>query len=133
LGDEACEKAGSEEREVNVCRAPGVVMIAPWIGAGLDAGEAIGTGVIGEKAAATGEIGIEWSVVLIGFVAIPAGGVCLPYLDESTADGQAVLVEDAAAYDDTFAEWLAGVLFGQVIVELREFTVAEDGARKFRE
>jgi hypothetical protein len=133
LGDEACEKAGSEEREVDVRRAPGVVMIAPWIGAGLDAGEAICAGVIGEEAATTGEIGIDWSVVLIDFVAISAGGVCLPYFDESAADGQAALVEDAAAYDDPFAEWLAGVLFGQVVVELREFTIAEDGASEFRE
>src|SRR5271157_2639114 len=51
LRDEPLGKAGAEKREVNVVRPPGIVVIAPGIGAGLDRGEPIPTLAVGIDAA----------------------------------------------------------------------------------
>ncbi len=56
---------------------------------------------------------------------VAAGGVGLPDLDQRVGDRAAVAVEHPAADDDPLPLRLAGVLAGQVVVELAEPALAE--------
>ena len=52
-------KLGAEQREVDVRRPPGVVVVAPRIRAGLDRHEPVAAVVVGDGAAGAGEVRIE--------------------------------------------------------------------------
>ena len=71
--------------------------------------------------------------MLVDHVPVAARGVRLPDLDQLATQRAAVGAEHAAADDDPLAERLALVLAGEVVVELAERQVAEDGARELRE
>ena len=58
--------------------------------------------------------------MLVDRVAVAAGGVRLPDLDELPAQRLAVRVEHPSGDDDALAERLARVLAGEVVVELAE-------------
>lgn len=131
LGDQASEQSIAEEREMYVRGAPGVMVIGPRIGAGLDGNETVAAVVVGEHAAATSEIGIERGVVLIVLVQIAARGVGLPDFDERVAHRAAVFVDDAAADDDAFSERMTGVLAGQIVVGVLDDRMAENRAGDF--
>ena len=51
LGDQPLGEVGAEQREVDVRRPPGVVVVAPRVGAGLDGGEPVAAVVVGQAAA----------------------------------------------------------------------------------
>ena len=55
----------------------------------------------------------------VDLVAVAAGGVGLPDLDQRPRDGAAVAVEEPAGDHDPLAQRLAGVLAGQVVVQAR--------------
>src|SRR5215469_11703532 len=56
-----CER-GTEQGEMNVGRAPGVVVIVPGVTTGLDRDEAIMAIGVGQGVTTTGEVGIEWCI-----------------------------------------------------------------------
>ena len=57
-------------------------------------------------------------------LSLPAGTyLAMADIYESTTDGQTIFVEDATADDNSFAEWLSGVLSGEVVIELRKIAV----------
>src|ERR1700756_1839114 len=65
LRDQAGGERGTEEGEMNVGRAPCVVVIAPGIAARLHRDEAVMAIGVGQGVTTTGEVGIEWRIVLI--------------------------------------------------------------------
>src|SRR6516164_3421286 len=89
---------------MNVVRPPGVVMIAPGIGAWLDRGEPIPALVIGVDPAFAAKIRIDGRVVLISRVLVTAGGVSLPDFDNRIRYRPAALIGDAAVHDDALAK-----------------------------
>ena len=133
LRDQARGERGAEDREMNVCGAPGVVVILPRIGAGLDGDEAIAAFGVGDGVTAAGEVGIKRSVVLIDGVGVAASGVGLPDFDERVRKRAAVFVDDAAGDDDALADGFGVVLFGEVEGFYVDEVVVEDGASDFGE
>src|SRR5438128_12462780 len=107
-----------------MCRSPRVAMILPRIRAWLDRDEAIPAVVVGEAATGAGEVRVEWRRVLVILVEVAAGGVRLPDLHDRVPQRSSVAVEHAAGDDDPLADRLAGMLAGQVMIELG------DGPRK---
>src|SRR5216683_5256905 len=103
LRDEARGEPRSEQRVVDVVRAPGVLMVAPGIGAGLDRRVAVAALAIGERASGAAKMGIERRIMLVALVVVPAGGVGLPDLDHRLGDGPSVLVDNPSLDDDAFA------------------------------
>ena len=82
LRDEPLGERAPEDREVDVRRSPGVLVVAPRVGAGLDRDEAVAALVVGEAAAGAGEVRVERRRVLVDLVRVAAGRVRLPDLDE---------------------------------------------------
>src|SRR5258708_13243782 len=78
LRDEARGEPRSEQRVVDVVRAPGVLMVAPGIGAGFDRRVAVPALAIGEHASGAAKMGIERRIMLVALVVVPAGAACLP-------------------------------------------------------
>src|ERR1700682_5657884 len=101
---------------MDVSWAPGVLMVAPGVSAGLDGDETISPLVVGQAAAGAGEIRVERRGVVIRRVNISPGGVGLPHLDQRGADWVPIAVDDAAANHDPLAERLSIVLPRQVSV-----------------
>src|SRR6202043_3980486 len=99
----------AEYREMDVVRPPGIVMVAPGIGAGLDRLEAIVPLGIAEHPADAAEMRVERRVVLVALVVIAPGRVGLPDLDHRVGDALSVLVEDRAGDDDALAHRLVPV------------------------
>ena len=97
----------AEDREVDVRRPPGIVVIAPRIGAGLDGDEFVIAVLVGHGAAGAGEIRIERRRVLIDDMDVAAGGIGLPDFDQRIRHRARVLVEHMAVHDDALAERLA--------------------------
>src|SRR5947209_2693013 len=59
LRDQARQQPRAEERKVNVCGAPGILMILPRVRAGFYGDKTIAALAIGEHASAAGEIRID--------------------------------------------------------------------------
>ena len=74
--------------------------------------------VVGQAAAGAGEVRVERRGMLVALVRVPAGGVGLPDLDELAAHRAPVTVEHAPGHPDPLAQRLAGVLPGEVGVDL---------------
>src|SRR4029079_11248380 len=103
----------TEDREVDVVRAPGVRMVLPRIRAGLDRHEPVAALVVGQAAARAAEVGVEPRIVVVHLVRVPAGGVRLPDLDQLPTERLPVAPEDTPTQDHSLAERVARVLAGQ--------------------
>ena len=114
LRDETGGERRTENGEMNMRGAPGVVMIAPGIGAGANGDEAKISVFISEHVPGAGKVRIERSVMLVYGVVVTPGGIGLPDFDESVGDGASVFIEYAAADDDALAERGCGVLLGEI-------------------
>ena len=112
LRHQACRECGPEQRKMDVRGPPRVVLIAPRVSAGLDGDKAIAALGVAESAAKSGEIGIERRGVFVATVAIAAGRVCLPDLDQRMRNRPIVFVDHAAAHNDALAERFTLVLLG---------------------
>ena len=123
----------AEHREMDVRRTPGVGVIAPGVGAGLDGDELVVALGVGLRAAGAGEIRIERRRMLVDDVDVAAAGVGLPDFDQRIGHAAAVLVEHMAVHDDAFAERLALVLDGEIVIVLAHRLVAVDRAGQFRQ
>src|SRR5438067_3532023 len=110
----------AEEREMDVRWSPGVAMILPWIGAGLDRDEAIAALRISQAAARSAEVGVQWCGVLVILVKVAAGGIGLPDLNHCAHYWSAIAVEHPTRDNNPLANRLARVLAGQVVVQLRK-------------
>src|ERR1700733_11606366 len=99
---------------MNVRRPPGVVMVAPGVLARADGHEAIATLRIGERMAATREVWVQRSVVLVALMQITAGPVRLPDFDQRIPHGTSVFVYHSPAHHYAFPERLARMLLGEI-------------------
>src|SRR6266446_6459239 len=99
---------------MDVRRAPGVLVIAPWVSARFDGDEPVPPLPIGQAAAGANEVRVERRGVVVLRVHVSPGGVGLPPLYQRVTHRAAVAVDDAAADDDPFAERLAIMLPRQV-------------------
>ena len=126
LGDQPLGEVGAEQREVDVRRPPGVVVVAPRVRARLDGRERVAAVVVGEAAADADEVRVERRRVLVALVDVAPGRVGLPDLDELVAYRPAVAVEDAPGHLHPLADRLAAVLDGQVGLERPDVALAED-------
>src|ERR1700682_6150383 len=97
----------AEYREVDVGRTPGIVVIAPGIGAGLDGDETVIALRIRLRAAGTGEIRIERRRMLVDDMDVAAAGIGLPQFDQRIRHAAAVFIEHMAVHDDALAKRLA--------------------------
>src|SRR5208282_1011539 len=77
LGHQPCSKGRAEERKVNVLGPPGVVMIAPWIGARADGDEAVAALLVRQSLSPAGEVRIQRSIMLVILVEVTARGIRL--------------------------------------------------------
>src|SRR5467141_1434525 len=91
-------------------RPPGVVMIAPRIGAGLYRDEPVVTLGVGLRAPGAGKIRIERGRMLVADVDVTAAGIGLPDLEQRIRHAVGVFVQHMAVHDDALAERLALVL-----------------------
>src|ERR1700730_2887338 len=111
---------------MNVGRAPGIVMVAPGIGAGFDGDEPVIALAVGLRAPGAGKIRIERRGMLVADMDIAAAGVGLPDLEQGIRYAAAVLIQHMAVHDDAFAERLALVLCGEIMIALAHGLVAVD-------
>src|SRR5882724_13271689 len=100
----------AEHREMNVSRAPGIVMVAPRIGAGFDGDEFVIAFAVGLRASGAGKIRIERRRMLVADMDITAAGIGLPDLEQGIRHAAAVLIQHMAVHDDALAERLTLVL-----------------------
>src|SRR6185503_9549341 len=116
LRDEPREKAGADDREVNVRRTPGVVMIAPRVMSWLDRHEPIAALFVGKGPAGSREVRIQRRVMRVDFVCVAPTRIGLPDLDKGARQRTSVVVEDASFDDDPLADWSRGVLPREIVV-----------------
>src|SRR5438094_691173 len=89
---------------MDVRRSPGVAMILPWIGAGLDRDEAIEAFGISQAAAGSAEVGVQGGGVLVILVKVAAGGIGLPDLNDRAPHRAAITVKHATRHDNAIAD-----------------------------
>src|SRR5919112_6155018 len=116
-----------------VRRTPGVVMVLPRIGSWLHRHEPVTAVVVGEAAASPREVRVERSRMPIVLVGVASGSVGLPDLNEAVPDRPAIAVEDAPRNDDPLTQRLAGILTGQIVVELPYRTMPVRRTRNIQE
>src|SRR6185437_12759579 len=112
----ARDEGMAEHREMDMRRTPGVVVIAPRIGAGLDGDELVIALGIALRAARAGEVRIERCRMLVDNMDIAAAGIGLPQFDQRIRHAAAVFIEHMPMHDDTLTERLALVLDGEIVV-----------------
>ena len=81
---------------------PGVGVVAPRIGAGLDGDELIPAIRIGEDPAFALEVGVERRIMRVTRMVVAAGGVGLPDFDHGVGHGVAIFVGHSPTHDDAF-------------------------------
>ena len=104
LRHQPLNKRRPENGEMYVRRSPGVAVIAPWVRSRPDRDEPIASVGPGQCPARTAKVGIEWGVVAVVQVGVPARCVRLPDLDQRAANRSSALVQDLARDDDPLAD-----------------------------
>ena len=114
LRDQPLGERPAEEAEVDVRRPPGVVVVAPRVGAGLDRQELVAAQAVGDHAAQPVEVRVQRRRAGVDDVPVAAGGVGLPHLDQGVGHRAAVAVEHPPVDEDPLAHRLAAVAQRQV-------------------
>ena len=123
----------TEYREVDMRRPPGVVVIAPGIGARLDGDELVIALRVGLHPAGPGKIRIERRRMLVDDMDVTAARVGLPQFDQHVRHAAAVFVEHMTVHDDAFAERFACGLDGEIVIVLAHRLMAVDWSGQFRQ
>jgi hypothetical protein len=126
LRDHPLGELGAEQREVDVRRPPGIVMVVPRVRTGLDGREGVPARVVGQAAAGAREVRVERRGVLVTLVHVPAGRVGLPDLHQLAPDRPAVTVQHAAAYHDARPDRLTGAADRQIRLQRIDIGPPED-------
>src|ERR1700739_2427678 len=117
LGDQTLGERSSKYREVNVRRAPGILMIPPGVGARPDGEEAIRSVRLGQATSHSGEVRINRRRMLVELVVVATGSIGLPDLDELARHRLTRRVEHPPGHDDALPDGLPGVTGGEVGVD----------------
>ena len=99
---------------MDVRRTPSVRVVPPRIDPRLDGHEPVAPLFVGEAAPAAGKVRIERSIRRVHVVAVTAGGVRLPNLDQLAPQWLPIRTENATRHHDPLPKRLAGVLTGQI-------------------
>lgn len=130
LGHQPLGELPAEDREMDMRRPPGIVVITPRVGPGFDREKAVATVRSGEAATRAGEVGIQRRVVPISCVDIASRGVRLPDLHQLTCDRVPLAVENSTRHDDPFTDRLGSRARGEVGFERIHFGVPEARGEK---
>src|ERR1700722_8011784 len=125
LGDQTLGESGSEHREVNVRRTPGILVITPWVGTRLDGQKAIRSVGFGQATAHPGEVRIDRRRVVVALVVLATGSIGLPDLDELARHRPTRCVPQPPGHDDALPDGLAGMAGGEVGVDGVDVLAAE--------
>src|SRR5271154_5129619 len=120
LCDQAGGECASEERKMDVGWTPGIVVVVPRVGAGLDRHKPITAVGIGQGSSGPGEIWIQRRGVIVLFVAITSGSVGLPDFQQSVRNWPATIVEDSPLHNDAFAERFTHVLPSEIAIRFSD-------------
>src|SRR5215813_7134929 len=99
LRDQPRGEGRTEKRKVYMGRPPGILVVLPRVGPGFDGHETIVTVAIGQCAACAGKVGIEWSRMVVACMAVTAGGVGLPDLNQCPRHRAAPVTQTASTHD----------------------------------
>ena len=126
-------KGLSEKGIMNVGGTPGIVMVAPRVGARPDADKPILAFFVGHAAAGPAEVGIMGGIMPVAFVRIASGGIGLPHFNQSIGHRAAVFFQHAAGDDDALPDRFPSParIGGQIIVARLNGIVAVDRAGQF--
>src|SRR5215471_10900710 len=130
LSDQAGSKCRAENREMDVCWTPGIVMVAPRVFARTNGFKSKAAFRVGNKRRAAGEVRVERGIMLIAGVKVAPGGIGLPDLDKGPSNGPTILVQNPPAHQDPFPEGFPVRTFGH-INRLEVFRWREYGAGEF--
>jgi hypothetical protein len=61
--------------------------------------------------------------MLVDGMSVPACRICLPEFDQGVANGTPVAIEHAPGHDDAFAQRLACMLTGEIVVGVADLSV----------
>src|SRR5262245_15423645 len=131
LRHQARKEGVAKHREVNVVRAPRIVMIAPRVGTRLHGDKAVVALVVGNGTPCPGEIRIERRRMLVDVVDVAAASIRLPDFHQGIGNRALVFVEHMAVHDDAFAQRFALVLPGEVGIAFLHGAVAIDRPGQF--
>src|SRR5690242_20374412 len=104
---------------------PGVIVVAPGVGARPDRHETVAALGVGQHTPVAREVGVKRRSVRVVLMPVAAGRVALPDLDQGVRDGPAVLIQHAPTHDDALAERLTAMLAGEVAVARSHVAIAE--------
>src|SRR6516225_5899597 len=97
LSDQAGSKRRAENREMDVCWTPGIVMVAPRVFSRTNGFESKAPLRVGNKRGAAGKVRVERGIVLVAGVKITTGGIGLPDLNKGPGNGPTILVQNPPA------------------------------------
>ena len=106
-------------------RPPGVVVVLPGVGAGLDGGEVVTALGVGDGPTGAGEAGVERRRPGVLRVGVAPGGVGLPELDQGVRHRPAVAVEHPPGNDDPLPDRLGSTVRGEVGIAREQSLGAE--------
>ena len=133
LRDQAREQPGSEERKVNVGRAPGIGVILPRVSTRFYGNQTVIALAIRQHASAAREIRVERRAMLIHAMAIASRRIGLPDFDQRSGNRASLFIQDTPAHNDAFSDGFAAMLPSEVIIVLADVAMAEDRATKLRQ
>src|SRR4029453_11670413 len=122
----------AEQREVDMCRAPGVAVVLPWVRPRLDRRKPVGPVISGQTPADSGEVRVDRRRMLVTFVQVSAAGVGLPDLYQLTADRPTISVQPPAGDDDPLSNRLTAVLDRQIGLNGVHIAMAEADRKSTR-
>src|ERR1700751_274616 len=91
LSDQAGSKRRPENREMDVCWTPGIVMVAPRVFARTNGFKSKAAFRVSNKRRAAGEVRVEWGIMLIAGVKVTPGGIGLPDPDKGPSNRPTLL------------------------------------------
>ncbi len=120
---------------MDVRRPPAIDVVAPRIGPRLHRAEIVVARLIGQRAAAAAEIGIDRREIGVLLVPVATAGIGLPELHQRVRHAAPGLVQHAAMHHDPFADGIAvlGVVADQVVVERPDVVMTEHRTGDFRD